>query len=105
MNLSVLNPIPDVSSAPLLSYRDGAILRAVGEGTAELLCGVEPDLFVGGRYCTDQAAARRLVRAGLIATGTPGGVGTRAPARLTAAGRTELAARSWQRPAVDADRG
>lgn len=78
-----------------LTHRDGAILRAVEEGTAELLCGAGPDLFVGGRCCTDQAAARRLVRAGLIAAWMPGAVGTRVPARLTPAGRTELVARSW----------
>lgn len=70
-----------------LSHRDRAILRAVAGGTAELLVGVEPDLFLDGRCCSDQLAAHRLTRAGLITAVTPGATGQRVTARLTAAGR------------------
>jgi hypothetical protein len=56
-----------------LSRRDRAILRAVAGGRAELLVGVEPDLYLDGRCCADQVAARRLARAGLIAAVTRGG--------------------------------
>jgi hypothetical protein len=45
-----------------LSFRDLAILRAVDGGHAELLVGVEPDLYLDGRCCADQVAARRLAR-------------------------------------------
>ena len=74
-----------------LSHRDRAILRAVARGGAELLVSSSgPDLFLDGRCCCDQAAARALVRAGLItATGAitgPAGFGQRVAARLTATG-------------------
>ena len=75
-----------------LSGRDRAILRAVENGTAELIVGVEPDLYLDGRWCADQFAAHRLARAGLIAPLGPAAVGRRVPARLTAAGRARLAA-------------
>lgn len=70
-----------------LSHRDRAILRAVAGGTAELTVGVEPDLFLDGRCCADQPAARRLAHAGLIVAAAPGAIGQRVTARLTAAGR------------------
>jgi hypothetical protein len=70
-----------------LSRRDRAILRAVAGGRAELLVGVEPDLYLDGRCCADQVAARRLARAGLIAAATPGRTAQRVAARLTSAGR------------------
>ena len=54
-----------------LSHRDRAILRAVAGGTAQLLVSAEPDLFLDGRCCSDQLAARRLAHAGLIAPPTP----------------------------------
>lgn len=50
-----------------LSHRDRAILRAVAGGTAQLAVSSEPDLFLDGRCCSDQLAARRLAHAGLIA--------------------------------------
>lgn len=84
----------DARHSPDLTHRDRAILRAVAGGTAELLVGVEPDLFVDGRCCSDQMAARRLAHAGLITTARPGATGTRVPARLTEAGRR------WARAAV-----
>ena len=55
-----------------LTNRDRAILRAVAGGTAEMLVSSEPDLFVDGRFCCDQLAARRLAHAGLIAGARPG---------------------------------
>jgi hypothetical protein len=75
-----------------LSGRDRAILRAVERGTAELVVGVEPDLYIDGRWCADQFAAHRLARAGLLAQLAPAAVGRRVPARLTAAGLALLAA-------------
>lgn len=76
-----------VRTTPELSHRDRAILRAVARGTAELLVGVEPDLFVEGRCCSDQPAARRLAHAGLITAVAPASPGQRVAARLTTAGR------------------
>ena len=67
-----------------LSFRDRAILRAVAGGHAELLVGVEPDLYLDGRCCADQVAARRLARAGLIVAAIPGPTAHRVPACLTA---------------------
>ena len=75
-----------------LSGRDRAILRAVEYGLAELVVGVEPDLYLDGRSCADQFAAHRLARAGLIAPLGPAATGRRVPARLTPAGRAQLAA-------------
>jgi hypothetical protein len=70
-----------------LSFRDRAILRAVASGHAELLVGVEPDLYLDGRFCADQVAAHRLAHAGLIAAAVPGTTAQRVAARLTTTGR------------------
>ena len=75
-----------------LTHRDRAILRAVAGGTAELMGSTQPDLFVDGRCCSDQLAARRLAHAGLIAGARPATLGQRVPARLTEAGHLELLA-------------
>jgi hypothetical protein len=75
-----------------LTGRDRAILRAVARGNAELAWGVEPDLFLDGLCCSDQSAAHRLARAGLIAPITRCAIGERVAARLTTAGELELAA-------------
>ncbi len=75
-----------------LSARDRAILRAVGAGGGELLVGVGPDLYLDGRCCCDQPAARRLAHAGLIAAVAAAPTGSRVPARQTGAGRRVLAA-------------
>jgi hypothetical protein len=75
-----------------LSVRDRAILREVAHGRAELVWGSEPDLYLDGRFCCDQSAVHRLVRAGLIAPAVEGGVGQRLPAVITTAGRLELVA-------------
>ena len=75
-----------------LTHRDRAILRAVAGGTAEMSVRSEPDLYVDGRFCCDQLAARRLAHAGLIAGARSGATGQRVPARLTEAGHLELLA-------------
>lgn len=62
-----MSPDRDADPKPELSLRDRAILRAVAEGRAELVGPGWSDLVIDGRCCADQAAARRLVRRGLIA--------------------------------------
>lgn len=74
-----------------LTGRDRAILAAVAAGGAELMWGAEPDLYLDGRCCSDQAAAHRLVRSGLIAPAGVCVVGRRVPAVVTAAGGNVLA--------------
>jgi hypothetical protein len=75
-----------------LSRRAIAMLKAVGEGRAELRCSCEPDLRVDGLPCCDQNTAHDLARAGLIrAIGTPA-PGQWAPAELTDAGHRALGA-------------
>jgi hypothetical protein len=80
------DPMDDTTAQ--LSGRERAILRAVAAGSAELTGGSEPDLLLDGRYCCDQGAVHRLVRAGLIAPAAVALVGDRVPARLTETGRT-----------------
>jgi hypothetical protein len=75
-----------------LTGRDRAILRAVVSGNAELTWGSEPDLVLDGRYCSDQLAAHRLARAGLIAPAAVCLAGQRVAAMVTPAGMRELAA-------------
>ncbi|MCY7344570.1 MAG: hypothetical protein LH603_22700 [Pseudonocardia sp.] len=82
----------DVRPTPALSHRDRAILRAVAGGSAQLMVGVEPDLFLDGRCCSDQVAVHRLARAGLIVAAARAAVGERVPAALSPAGRQELVA-------------
>lgn len=72
-----------------LSARDRAILRAVGRGRGEIDRGAGGVLQVDGRCCCDQAAAHRLVLAGLVAPAD--GAGPRVPAVLTPAGERALA--------------
>jgi hypothetical protein len=76
----------------VLSHRDRAILRAVAAGTAELIGGAHPDLLLAGRCCSDQMAAHRLARAGLITGAGPAVPGRRVPALLTPLGHQELRA-------------
>jgi hypothetical protein len=78
-------------TAEQLSGRERAILRAVAAGSAELTGGREPDLLLDGRYCCDQGAVHKLVRAGLIAPTGGRAAGDRGPARVTEVGRRELA--------------
>lgn len=72
------------------TYRARAILRAVAAGRVEMTCSCEPDLFVDGLACCDQFTAHTLIHVGLIRQLRPGLVGSRVPARLTAAGHVAL---------------
>lgn len=74
----------------LLNGRDRALLRAIAAGRCEFRGGCEAVLLVDGLACTDFAAARRLIDAGLV---TPPVVQVPlAPASLSPAGRSSLAA-------------
>ncbi|MEU4252592.1 hypothetical protein AB0F15_34825 [Amycolatopsis sp. NPDC026612] len=70
-----------------LSRRAIAMLKAVGEGRAELRCSCEPDLRVDGLPCCDQSTAHDLARAGLIRATRLVAPGQWVPAELTDAGR------------------
>jgi hypothetical protein len=76
-----------------VSHRALAMLRAVAAGRAQISRGSEPDLFVDGLPCCDQAAARALVHAGLVCPERLGPAGDRVPAALTPAGFLLLASR------------
>lgn len=73
-----------------LNYRERATLRAVAQGGAEISCSCEPDLFLDGLACCDQATAHRLARLGLVAPARVGKPGQRVPAVLTEAGHAAL---------------
>lgn len=75
----------------VLTARDRAILTAVDDGRAEVTCSCEPDLFVDGLCCCDQASAHRLATGGLITGATHGRPGSRVRAVLTAVGVRTLA--------------
>jgi hypothetical protein len=79
-----------MTTTSTLSGRDRAILRAVAAGGTEIALGAEPDLFIDGRCCCDQAAAHHLVHSGLIAARTLGLAGHRVAATLTPAGHRAL---------------
>jgi hypothetical protein len=79
--------------APVLTGRERAILAAVAAGRVEMSCSCEPDLFVDGLCCCDQASARNLARAGLIAAKTVARLGSRVAAVLTPAGAAMLGQR------------
>ena len=79
-----------MTTTSTLTGRDRAILRAVAAGGAQLQLGSEPDLFLDGRCCCDQAAAHHLFRAGLITAATLGRIGQRVAAVLTSAGQHAL---------------
>lgn len=74
-----------------LNRRALAILRAVSDGRAELVCSCEPDLLIDGLCCCDQYTAHRLAGAGLIRPAVTGTVGQRVRAEITGAGRDVLA--------------
>lgn len=82
---------PITTAARALTARERAILTAVAAGRAEMTCSCEPDLFVDGLCCCDQATAHELAHIGLITTATAGDPHTRRPAVLTPAGATALA--------------
>ena len=73
-----------------LTGRDRAILRAVALGGAELGGGRRADLFLDGRCCCDQSAARRPGAHGPIAAATLGLLGQRVAAAFYPAGRGAL---------------
>ncbi|QUQ65090.1 hypothetical protein [Kutzneria sp. CA-103260] len=77
-----------------LSHRALAMLRAVRAGRAELTASREPDFRVDGLACCDQAMARELVHAGLVATAGVGAKGAWLPAILTPSGENALASAS-----------
>ncbi|HKN52179.1 MAG TPA: hypothetical protein VJX66_06755 [Amycolatopsis sp.] len=74
-----------------LNRRAMAMLRAVGDGRAELMCSCEPDLRVDGLSCCDQATAHELAHAGLIRAATVVALGQWSRAELTENGRLALA--------------
>lgn len=73
-----------------LSRRAIAMLKAVGEGRAELRCSCEPDLRVDGLSCCDQNTAHDLAHAGLIRAARLVAPGQWAAAELTDAGHLAL---------------
>jgi hypothetical protein len=73
-----------------LSRRAIAMLKAVGEGRAELRCSCEPDLRVDGLSCCDQNTAHDLARAGLVRAAVAVAPGQWSPAELTDAGHHAL---------------
>lgn len=74
----------------LLPHRAIALLRAVADGRAELICSCEPTLLVDGLCCSDQFMVHQLAGAGLIRPVVAGIVGSRVRAELTSAGRSVL---------------
>ncbi|MGH3937421.1 MAG: hypothetical protein ACRDTG_02115 [Pseudonocardiaceae bacterium] len=82
-------PRPDHQDEPL-TRRGLAMLRAVSDGRAELVCSCEPDLLIDGLGCCDQFTAHRLAGAGLIRPVVRGAIGERVRAELTVAGRAAL---------------
>lgn len=73
-----------------INRRALAMLRAVSDGRAELVCSCEPDLLIDGLGCCDQYTAHRLAGAGLIRPVIRGAIGQRVPAELTGAGHAVL---------------
>lgn len=80
------------TSAPTLTGRDRAILRAVAAGRVEMTVSSEPDLTIDSLNCCDQHAAHSLCHAGLIRATTTGIAGARVRAALTSAGVALLGA-------------
>jgi hypothetical protein len=81
---------PVAATLSVLTHRDRAIQRAVAAGSAQLVAGAKSDMYLDGRACSDQFAAHRLVRAGLIAAIGPARTGQHIAARLTAVGAALL---------------
>jgi hypothetical protein len=84
----------DHDQALELNFRTRAILRAVASGRVQMVTSREPDIFVDGLACSDQASAHRLFHADLIRPTRPGRVGERVPAALTRAGESIVTAHS-----------
>jgi len=83
---------PESTEITALTRRAVNMLKAVRDGRAQLALSCEPDLYVDGIPCCDQATARALGRLGLISPSRPGQVGELVPAVVTGAGRRVLAA-------------
>lgn len=73
-----------------VNFRTLAMLRAVSDGRAELVCSCEPDLLIDGLGCCDQYTAHHLSTDGLIRPVIRGVVGQRVQAEITGAGRDVL---------------
>ncbi len=71
--------------------RELAMLRAVAAGRAELVRSCEPDLYIDGLCCCDQYTAHHLAHRGLLRASTPGRIGERVRAELTATGQALVA--------------
>ena len=93
LHSDVGQPSADDQDDPI-TRRGLAMLRAVAEGRAELLCSCEPDLLIDGLGCCDQFTAHRLAGAGLIRPVVRGAVGERVRAELTVAGWSGLTRQS-----------
>ncbi|MPY85709.1 MAG: hypothetical protein GEV00_20975 [Actinophytocola sp.] len=76
----------NTTSTPSTNHRICALLRAVGDGRAEMTVSSEPDLFIDGVCCCDQYTAHVMARDGLLRADRPGRAGQRVPATLTPAG-------------------
>ncbi|MFC4000550.1 hypothetical protein ACFS2C_10800 [Prauserella oleivorans] len=82
--------MPQASNDADLNHRERATLMAIAEGGAELTSSCEPDLFIDGLACCDQATVHSLARRGYIAPAFTARKGQRVPAVLTEAGRAAL---------------
>lgn len=74
-----------------LNRRELAMLRAVAQGRAEITSSCEPDLFVDGIACCDQAAAHHLAHGGYLRPAQDCPIGRRCPAVLSDLGHHALA--------------
>lgn len=88
--MSTTYPTSRTLTAASLTHREQALLSAAAAGRVEICCSCEPDLFVDGLCCCDQAMAHRLAHAGLIAPSIVGPVGSRVAAVLTDSGFAAL---------------
>lgn len=82
----------NTTTTPSANHRIRALLRAVGDGRAEMTVSSEPDLYIDGIACCDQYTAHTMARTGLLRPDGAGLAGQRVPATLTHAGSTTLAA-------------
>lgn len=73
------------------NHRALAILRAVAAGRVEISLSCEPDMFVDGVSCCDQALSHLLAKHGLVRPARAGSIGQRVPALITASGADLIA--------------
>lgn len=81
----------NTTPTPSANHRIRALLRAVGDGRAEMTVSSEPDLYIDGIACCDQYTAHAMAHDGLLRLDGAGLAGQRVPAMLTRAGSTTLA--------------